>query len=123
MKTTVVKEPDVFLQKAALLAKEFAKDAPERELAGGTAKEQRDALRKSGLLTILIPAEYGGEGQPWSLVLRIVRELAKTDASLAHLYGYHFLHLVTPHFAGTAKQKEFFLYGIGEKQLVLGKFV
>ncbi|MGF9714300.1 acyl-CoA dehydrogenase family protein [Paenibacillus naphthalenovorans] len=108
MKTTVVKEPDVFLQKAALLAKEFAKDAPEGDLAGGTAKEQRDALRKSGLLTILIPAEYGGEGQPWSLVLRIVRELAKTDASLAHLYGYHFLHLVTPHFAGTAKQKEFF---------------
>lgn len=101
-------EANYFLEKAVELAREFGKDAAERDLKGGTAKIQRDALRESGLLTILIPTEYGGEGQPWSVVLRIVREFAKTDAALAHLYGYHFLHLVTAHFAGSRNQKEYY---------------
>ncbi|MED1469847.1 acyl-CoA dehydrogenase family protein [Bacillus salipaludis] len=106
MKTSTIKEPGIYLKTATLLAKEFEKDAAERDKVGGTAKIQRDALRESGLLTLLIPTEYGGEGQSWSLVLQIVRELAKTDASLAHLYGYHFLHLVTPHFLGSEIQKK-----------------
>ncbi|MFP7494555.1 acyl-CoA dehydrogenase family protein [Terribacillus saccharophilus] len=97
-----------YLETAAILAQEFAKDAGERDKAGGTAKIQRDALRESGLLNLIIPAEYGGAGQPWSLVLRIVRELAKADAALGHLYGYHAFQAVLPHIAGTGKQKKYF---------------
>ncbi|OAH52567.1 MULTISPECIES: acyl-CoA dehydrogenase family protein [Bacillaceae] len=108
MKKEIGNDPTTFLQTAVLLAKEFAKDAAERDKIGGTAKKQRDALRESGLLTILIPTEYGGEGQPWSVVLRIVRELAKADAALAHLYGYHFLHLTNPHVEGSEKQKKYY---------------
>lgn len=108
MVETITNQPTDYLKTAQLLAQEFSKDAAERDKIGGTAKVQRDALRKSGLLKILIPTEYGGNGQPWSLVLRIVRELAKVDAALAHLYGYHFLQLVTPHFAGSKQQKEYF---------------
>jgi len=108
MKTITVNESARYLETAALLAQEFAKDAAERDKAGGTAKNQRDALRESGLLNIHIPKEYGGNGQPWSLVLRIVRELAKADAALGHLYGYHAFQTVLPHIAGNAKQKEHF---------------
>jgi alkylation response protein AidB-like acyl-CoA dehydrogenase len=57
------------------------------------------------LLKLLIPQEYGGDGQPWSAVLRVVREFARTDAALAHLYGYHFLSLTAVHLAGTEAQQ------------------
>jgi alkylation response protein AidB-like acyl-CoA dehydrogenase len=108
METTIANESAQYLKTAELLSQAFGKDAAARDKAGGTAKAQRDALRDSGLLSLHIPKEYGGEGQPWSLVLRIVRELAKTDAALGHLYGYHAFQTVLPHIAGTAKQKEHF---------------
>jgi alkylation response protein AidB-like acyl-CoA dehydrogenase len=108
MTNATVQESSYYIKKASLLAERFAKDAAERDKAGGTAKAQKDAIRNSGLLKVLIPIKYGGEGQSWSVVLRIVRELAKTDAALAHLYGYHFLHLTTPHFCGSHEQKKYY---------------
>ncbi|PAD35794.1 acyl-CoA dehydrogenase family protein [Terribacillus saccharophilus] len=108
METIIANDATQYVKIAATLAQEFSKDAAERDKAGGTAKVQRDALRESGLLNLIIPKEYGGEGQPWSIVLKIARELAKTDAALGHLYGYHAFQTVLPHIAGTAKQKEYF---------------
>ncbi|GMA49863.1 FMNH2-dependent monooxygenase [Alicyclobacillus contaminans] len=35
----------------------------------------------------------------------MVREFARTDAALAHLYGYHFLSLSAVHLAGSEEQK------------------
>jgi alkylation response protein AidB-like acyl-CoA dehydrogenase len=35
-----------------------------------------------------------------------VREVASADSSLAHLYAYHHLGMVTPHLAGTVDQRE-----------------
>lgn len=96
------------IEKAAELSKQFAKDAGERELQGGTPKVQRDQIRESGLLKVLIPEEFGGDGQPWSTVLRIVREIAKGDSSLAHLYGYHFLSVSSPYIKGTPEQAAHF---------------
>lgn len=104
----VLAEEIDFLKKAEELAELFAVDAAERDHIGGAAKKQRDALRDSGLLKLLIPAEFGGDGRPWSLALKIVRILARKDAALAHLYGYHFLQLSSLHFSGTAEQKEAF---------------
>ncbi|WP_436663714.1 hypothetical protein ACOALA_17080 [Alicyclobacillus acidoterrestris] len=50
-------------------------------------------------MKLLIPRKFGGDGQPWSAVLRVVREFARTDAALAHLYGYYFLSLTAVHLA------------------------
>lgn len=81
---------DPFLAKAVELAGQFAEDAVERDKAGGRPDRQLQLLKQSGLLTILIPREFGGQGQKWSTALKIVREFAKVDGSLGHLYGYHF---------------------------------
>lgn len=86
----------------------FAKTAVERDRAGGNAKVERDLIRRSGLLKLLIPIEYGGLGGNWRDVFRVVRTFAKVDSSLAHVFGYHFINLVTPHLCGTEAQKEFF---------------
>ncbi|WP_017905565.1 acyl-CoA dehydrogenase family protein [Pseudomonas asplenii] len=83
------------LHTARLLAAEFAETAVERDERGGTPKAQRDALRQSGLLALSIPTQYGGLGASWSETLKVVREFAKVDSSIAHVFGFHHLMLAT----------------------------
>jgi alkylation response protein AidB-like acyl-CoA dehydrogenase len=83
------------LQTAKLLAAEFALSAVERDERGGTPQAERDALRHSGLLALSIPTQYGGLGARWSDTLGIVREFAKVDSSIAHVFGFHHLMLAT----------------------------
>ncbi len=77
------------------LARRFAETAAERDAAGGTPKAERDALRSSGLLSLSIPGEYGGQGANWSDTLETVRQFARVDSSIAHVYGFHHLLLAT----------------------------
>ncbi|GAB3436004.1 acyl-CoA dehydrogenase family protein [Giesbergeria sinuosa] len=77
------------------LAREFAATAVERDIRGGTPKAERDALRRSGLLSLSIPTAYGGQGLNWAQVLETVRRFAQVDSSIAHVYGFHHLLLAT----------------------------
>jgi len=88
-------EPRTPLEIARALAKEFALTAIERDHLGGTPKEQRDAIRASGLLAMAIPAQYGGLGADWQQTLQAIREFAKADSSLAHVFGFQHLMLAT----------------------------
>ncbi len=90
---------------ATSLAKKFKETAVTRDQAGGNAKNERDLIRKSGLLKLLIPTEYGGLGGNWLDVLQVVRIFARVDSSLAHVFGYHFVNLTTPHLCGSEEQK------------------
>lgn len=80
---------------ARQLAQEFATTVAERDLLGGTPKRERDALRRSTLLGLSIPRAYGGLGADWKLTLEVVRELAKADSSVAHVFAFHHLMLAT----------------------------
>ena len=107
MTATTVKE-EIYLDQAKKLSVFFAKDAAQRDKEGGTPKQQKDAIRQSGLLNLLIPQKYGGEGGRWSTALAIVRELAKGDAALGHLYGYHSLFVSDIRIKGTEEQQAYF---------------
>lgn len=93
-------------QIAADLAQQFARTAAERDTQGGTPKAERDALRASGLLTLAIPAEYGGQGADWVETLDTVREIATADSSLAHVYGFQHLLLASVRLFGQPEQWE-----------------
>lgn len=80
---------------AEALARQFAETAVERDARGGTPKAERDALRRSGLLALSIPINYGGQGANWVETLDTVRAFARVDSSLAHVYGFHHLMLAT----------------------------
>ena len=95
--------PD-YLDTATALARSLGETAVERDKAGGVARKELEQIRDSGLLKLIIPREYGGDGQPWSAALRVVREFAKADGSLAHLYGYHFLNLTIAQLEGSDAQ-------------------
>jgi len=88
------------------LAGTFAQTAVERDKQGGTAKHERDLLRESGLLNLLIPREDGGFGAEWPEILRIVRLFARVDSSLAHLFGFQHLMLATIQLFGTEEQRQ-----------------
>ena len=97
-----------FEEIALELAQQFAKTAVDRDQRGGNAKYERDLIRESGLLKLLIPTEFGGLGGNWQDLFQVVRIFARVDSSLAHVFGYHFVNLVTPHLCGSEQQKEHF---------------
>jgi alkylation response protein AidB-like acyl-CoA dehydrogenase len=97
---------DPLLATARRLRENFHRDAVARDKAGGRPEEQIALLKQSGLLSARIPTEYGGGGASWLSVLRIVREFARTDGSLAHLFGYHHLPIHALLARGTSEQKE-----------------
>jgi alkylation response protein AidB-like acyl-CoA dehydrogenase len=102
-------EPDLsdpLVAKAVELRALFDEDAAERDKAGGRPLEQIRLLKESGLPSAQISKEYGGQGASWLSILRVVREFARTDGSLAHLFGYHHLPLNGVYFRGSQAQKE-----------------
>ncbi|MBX8496333.1 acyl-CoA dehydrogenase family protein [Pseudomonas cichorii] len=100
------------------LATDFASNAAERDKNGGTPLAERDALRRSGLLALSIPTRFGGLGANWQETFDVVREFARVDSSIAHVFGFHHLMLATvrlfarpeqwhPWFEQTARQNWF----------------
>lgn len=96
------------IQIAEELAQKFYENAAKRDSTGGIPKVERDLIRESGLLKVLIPKEYGGWGGTWTDVVNIVKTFAKYDSSLAHIYGYHFVNLITSHLWGNSEQQEYY---------------
>lgn len=91
------------------LVADFSATAAVRDVAGGTAKRERDLIRESGLLRLSIPVELGGAGADWVETLGVVRRLASVDSSLAHVFAFHHLMLATFQFFGSPAQAQEFL--------------
>lgn len=91
---------------ARQLADKWRATAVERDRAGGSATAERQDLRDSGLLSLLVPTEYGGWGADWPTTLEAIREIAKVDGSLGHLFGYHTGSAPMIELFGSAEQKE-----------------
>ncbi|AUX41302.1 monooxygenase [Sorangium cellulosum] len=92
------------LEVADELSRDLAATAVERDRRGGTPKEERDRLRRSGLLALSVPASQGGLGAPWPVVLEVVRRIARADSAIAHVFGFHHLMLATLRLFGSAGQ-------------------
>ncbi|MEY3289751.1 MAG: hypothetical protein RLZZ419_1993, partial [Pseudomonadota bacterium] len=94
------------LEIARRLSKQFALTAAERDYLGGTPKLEKDQIRESSLLSLIIPKEYGGLGANWSEAMLVTREIAKADSSLAHLFGFQHLMLATVYLFSKPEQWE-----------------
>ncbi len=93
---------------AESLSREFAATAVERDRRGGTPKYERDAIRASGLLTLVVPKALGGAGASWATALQATRILARSDGAVAHVFGFQHLLLATVRLFGTREQFESF---------------
>ncbi|MDR2032396.1 MAG: acyl-CoA dehydrogenase family protein [Azoarcus sp.] len=101
---TEAHSPSGALAIAQSLAADFARTAVARDRKGGTPQAERDALRRSGLLNFTIARELGGSGGNWLEALAIVREIARADSSLAHVFGFHYYLLATARLFGSHAQ-------------------
>jgi len=105
---------------AEALARQFAHSAVERDREGGHAGAEREAIRASGLLSLSIPAEFGGDGAPWSTVYQVIRILARADSALAHVFGFHHLQLAGIRLYGSAQQQRRLLEATVDGRLFWG---
>lgn len=88
------------------LGRRLAVDALQRDRANVQPEEELKLLKESGLPNLLIPTEFGGHGGHWSTGLRAVRILARHDASIAQLLGYHYANVASIVFFGDASRWE-----------------
>ncbi len=105
---------------AEALAARLAESAVQRDRAGGHAAEERAWIRQSGLLSLSIPTEYGGQGAPWSVVAQVIRILARADSALAHVFGFHHLQLAGLTLYGSAQQQRQLFRATVEDRLFWG---
>lgn len=92
-------------EQTALLCAQLAATAVERDKRGGHAAAERELIRDSGLLTLIIPRRYGGHGASWRTTLNVVRRVAAVDSSLAHLFAFQHLQVASIIFFGSEEQQ------------------
>jgi alkylation response protein AidB-like acyl-CoA dehydrogenase len=78
---------------AQSVADTLRSDAVERDRANSLPFAEMDLIRASGLLEAGIAVEFGGGGLPWNITSQLVRIVARSDASIAHILGYHYVWL------------------------------
>lgn len=86
------------------LAGKLAATARDRDRLGGTPRAERKLVRESGLLKLVIPAEWGGGGASWPTIMRVVQIIGAADASMAQVYGFQHVLLATCRLFGTPAQ-------------------
>ncbi len=83
----------------------LATSAVARDRQGGTALAQRQLLRESGLLTLAVPREFGGQGWAWPDIYPVMRRLTEADSSLGHLFAFQHLQVASVLLYGNTGQK------------------
>ncbi|PJJ72928.1 alkylation response protein AidB-like acyl-CoA dehydrogenase [Diaminobutyricimonas aerilata] len=91
---------------AERVAATLQQDALERDRANAQPFGESRLLKEAGLTTLLDPAEYGGGGAHWESALLAVRILARTDASIAQLLGYHYINSANIALIAPADERE-----------------
>ncbi|WP_035984520.1 acyl-CoA dehydrogenase family protein [Leptolyngbya sp. KIOST-1] len=111
------------LATAKALSQELAANAVERDRTAGIPTYEVSRLRETGLLSLVIPQEYGGTGADLVTVYRVIKELAKADGSIGQLYGNHVGLVTLAHAIGTPAQKERDYRGTAQHQWFWGNAI
>lgn len=99
---------------------ELVQNAANLDRQGKTPLDERKQLQSSGLFNLIIPKEYGGLGESWENALKIVREIARADSSIAHIFSYQMIGVSTPHFYGQQNQKDHYYTITAQGNLIWG---
>ena len=95
-----------WLERARATAQTLATDVVERDAANRPPHAEIALLRSARLVNMLGPVAHGGGGQDWRTGFRVIREIAKVDASIAQLLGYSYFWISLVGLVGTPEQKE-----------------
>ena len=109
------RELDHWSAVAQTVADELAKGALERDHSGADPLEALELLREHGLAGLVVPAVYGGAGAHWETAFRVIRILARADASVAQILGYHYLNSSCLAFYGAGRDQSAWFRKIAEQ--------
>ena len=115
--------PDRWLKIATHLANDLATTVAERDQRSGIPDEEIEKLRRSGLLPLVVPKEFGGSGATWPEAMAVIKTLATADSSAAQLYGYHLLLTVLGQVGGTPHQAEHYFRETAHHHLFWGNAI
>jgi alkylation response protein AidB-like acyl-CoA dehydrogenase len=90
------------------LAVEFARGAGDRDAGRLLPHDEVDALKRSGLLALSVPARFGGPDLPATVVAEVFRIIANADPSLAQIPHSHYTFLEALRAQGSPSQQGFF---------------
>lgn len=93
---------------AERLADRFRADAAARDAERRLPLAELDALSRSGLLAITVPARFGGADVSTATLTQVVRLLAAADPNIAQIPQSHFVYLNVLAQLGTDEQQELF---------------
>jgi alkylation response protein AidB-like acyl-CoA dehydrogenase len=99
-----VSEAD-WLERTREVGRTLAADVTARDRANAQPAAEVALLKQSGLVTLLGPAEFGGGGATLETGYKVVRELARYDASIAQLLGYSYVWSQMPRLVATPEQQ------------------
>ncbi|MBW4518149.1 MAG: acyl-CoA dehydrogenase family protein [Scytolyngbya sp. HA4215-MV1] len=93
---------------AAEIAAQLSVHAVSRDAEAGIPTEEVALLKRSGLLLLPIPGEYGGAGARWTEIYPVIQALAKAQGSLGQLYANHVVLVILGEVIGRPEQAEQF---------------
>ncbi|MGW0038520.1 acyl-CoA dehydrogenase family protein [Gordonia sp. NPDC003376] len=100
------------------VAGEITDGALRRELDGTLPTEALTVVARSGLLGILVPAEYGGPDLPPSTAVEVLRELSRADSAVGQLLLSHYvINAAIRGLGNTAPAPEIYAAVLGGAQL------
>ena len=79
----------------------LAAGALDRDRENASPRDALEILREAGLANLMVPQAFGGVGAHWETAFRVLRILARADASLAQILGYSYLNQACIAFYGT----------------------
>ncbi len=91
-----IDQPKDWAKIAAGLAAEFRATFVERERLNQRPLAEIQRYRDTGLVNLLIPKKFGGEGGTLGDAARAILEISKADGSLGFLLSFHFANSNTP---------------------------
>jgi alkylation response protein AidB-like acyl-CoA dehydrogenase len=77
-----------------------------RDRVSARPVEELQLLRDSGLANLLVPADLGGHGGHWETAMLMTRILARADASVAQILGYHYVNQACVVFYGPDVERQ-----------------
>ncbi|QLE57320.1 acyl-CoA dehydrogenase family protein [Nostoc sp. TCL26-01] len=113
----VKEESDYWIKIANSLSTQLKATAVERDSQAGLPDVEIQRLRETGLLSLVVPKEYGGAGATWIEALKVVQELSNADGSIGQLYGNHLNLTTLAQVSGTVDQKQRYYRETAEKNL------
>ncbi|MPS49147.1 SfnB family sulfur acquisition oxidoreductase [Methylobacillus sp.] len=103
-----IRSDEEAIQVAHQLAKEFEKEASERDRHRKLPIAELDAFSQSGLWAMTIPGEYGGAGVRYRTLGEVIRIISAVDPSLGQLPQNHFVVVEHLMLDASEAQKRFF---------------